>query len=224
VTAYTIDGRPFYNQIPSQIPANDNLAGKPASHAHRNGDWIQTFRGGMFFPMDPRPDEIFIEDIAHALSMQCRFAGHCNQFYSVAEHSFAITCWLLDQGCTPEVALWALLHDASEAYLTDVPRPVKPFLAEYKPAELRLQYAIAERFRLPRDIPAEVHEADRRILADEVKQNMQEPAAPWAYMPEPLGLTLQFLSPAVAEGAFLMMYEHLVDVRGDDVQQGRTAA
>jgi len=57
----------------------------------RNGDWIQTFSGLQFWPLDPRPDEINIEDIAHALSLQCRFGGHCNRFYSVADHSIHVS-------------------------------------------------------------------------------------------------------------------------------------
>src|SRR6266700_4788978 len=101
------------------------------------GDWIQTAMGRKFWPMDPRSGEVFIDDIAHALSMLCRFGGHCIRFYSVAEHSV-----LLSRVAEPRFKLWALLHDASEAYLADVPRPVKPALVGYKDAEERVQRAI----------------------------------------------------------------------------------
>jgi uncharacterized protein len=195
------------------IAANDNPTGKPASHAHRNGDWIQTFLGGMFFPMDPRADEIDIEDIAHSLSMQCRFCGHCTDFYSVAEHSVLIAHWLLTYGAPNHIALWGLLHDATEAYLTDVPRPVKPFLVEYRPAELRLQRAVAERFCLPREIPQEVHDADRRILTDEMQQIMAPPPAVWATHAEPLGVTIECWEPTRAKSEFLCVYEFLVEHR-----------
>src|ERR1017187_10636100 len=77
---------------------------------------ITTFSGIHFWPLLPNPADIRIEDIAHALSNQCRFAGHAREFYSVAEHSVRVS-----QLCPPEDALWGLLHDASEAYLTDVP-------------------------------------------------------------------------------------------------------
>ena len=92
--------------------------------SERVGDWIQTMSGVIFYPLDPRPEEIRIEDIAHALSHQCRFAGHCREFYSVAEHSVRVSREL-----PQEFMLWGLLHDASEAYLVDLPRPIKRWSA-----------------------------------------------------------------------------------------------
>src|SRR5579885_2784587 len=86
----------------------------------RHGDWIQTYCGVAFYPLDPRPEEILIEDIAHALSMLCRFTGHVKRFYSVAQH-----CVYVSHRCDPKDALWGLLHDAAEAYLNDISRPVK---------------------------------------------------------------------------------------------------
>jgi hypothetical protein len=76
----------------------------------RRGDWMQTFTGRRFWPLDPRGEDVLIEDIAHALSLLTRYGGHCTRFYSVAEHSV-----LLARAATPENALWLLLHDASEA-------------------------------------------------------------------------------------------------------------
>ncbi|MEM9149127.1 MAG: hypothetical protein AAGB19_01555 [Cyanobacteria bacterium P01_F01_bin.3] len=80
--------------------------------------WIQTFTGKAFWPLEPDPELICIEDIAWALAHQSRYSGHCDRFYSVAEHSL----WVSGQ-CSPEHKLWGLLHDASEAYLSDVVRP-----------------------------------------------------------------------------------------------------
>lgn len=168
--------------------------------AERHGDWMQTYTGRMFWPMDPRPEEVNIADIAHALSMQCRYAGHCLRFYSVAEH-----CVLLSQAVAPEHALWALLHDASEAYLVDVPRPVKPFLAGYREAEARVMAVIAGNFGLSAEMPDEVKDADNRILEDERRQNMSDPPAEWRVGP-PLGVTLQFWTPEVARRRFLEAY------------------
>src|SRR4051812_30250690 len=86
--------------------------------SERVGNWMQTFTGRQFWPVDPRADEIAIEDIARALAMTCRFGGHVRFHYSVAQHSF-----LVSLVCSPEHALWGLLHDASEAYLGDVVWP-----------------------------------------------------------------------------------------------------
>src|ERR1039457_118422 len=82
--------------------------------------FIGTFSGLRFWPLDPNPEKILIDDIAHALAHQCRFGGHASRFYSVAEHSVHVS-----RLCPPEDALWGLLHDASEAYLVDLPRPLK---------------------------------------------------------------------------------------------------
>lgn len=170
----------------------------------RLGDWMQTASGRQFWPMQPDPDEVAIEDIAHSLSMQCRFAGHCLRFYSVAEHSV-----LLSRAVAPEHALWALMHDASEAYLVDVPRPIKPFLPGYRETEEAVMLAICVRFGLPFDMPAEVKIADGRILADEALQNMAPPPVPWSNTGAPLGVTLQFWSPEEAESQFLFAYRQL---------------
>ena len=164
----------------------------------RRGDWLQTFTGGQFWPMDPRPEEVYAEDIAHALSMACRYAGHCIRFYSVAEHSV-----LLSRAVAPEHRLWALLHDASEAYLVDVPRPVKPFLTNYREAEDRLMAIVCQCFGLPPEIPAEVKRADSAILNDERAQNMRHSRHDWSIDPTPLGVTLQFWSPHQAEAEWL---------------------
>lgn len=164
----------------------------------RDGSWIQTYTGKKFFPMEPKVSDICIEDIAHALAHQCRFAGHCKRFYSVAEH-----CLLMAAKVSPQNQMWALLHDASEAYLVDVPRPIKPRLIGYYEAEYRLMYAICLRFGLPFSMPAEVKEADTRILMDERIQNLTEPPEAWPTDGEPLGVTLEFLAPERAEELFL---------------------
>ena len=118
---------------------------------------INTFSGLRFWPLNPDPEKILIGDIVHALAHQCRFGGHASRVYSVAEHSVHIS-----RLCPPEVALWGLLHDASQAYLVDLPRPLKqlPEFAAYREAERRLQRMIAVRFGLPPEQPASVTEAD----------------------------------------------------------------
>ena len=92
-----------------------------------------TYTGRQFFPLTPRQEDIDIEDIAHSLSRLCRFNGHCKSFYSVAEHSYRISYIV-----PPEFALWGLLHDAGEAYLSDLPRPIKHQIPEFIEIEERL--------------------------------------------------------------------------------------
>lgn len=128
----------------------------------RRGDWMQTFTGGRFYPLDPRPEDMHPEDIAHALSLLCRYGGHVDRFYSVAEH-----CVLMSRAVPPEHALAALLHDATEAYVVDVPRPLKRYLPEYRAIEDRVWRAIAARFGISVVLPAQVIEADSRILLTE---------------------------------------------------------
>ena len=169
----------------------------------RKGNWIQTYTGRQFWPLDPRADEIDIIDIAHALSMQCRYAGHCIKFYSVAEHSV-----LVSRSLPPELRLWGLLHDASEAYLVDVPRPIKPYLRGYAEMEDRVMEEVAERYNLDHPhrgyIPTLVKRADARILVDEREQNMTPSYNIWySDSLEPLGVKLECWQPIIAQGEFL---------------------
>lgn len=115
-----------------------------AWQGRRAGDWVLMPSGRPFWPIDPRADEIDIEDIAFSLSHLCRFGGHCKRFYSVAEHSVYVSRLV-----SPEAALWGLLHDASEAYVGDMPRPLKRMLPEFVMMEGKVQQAVAERFSLP---------------------------------------------------------------------------
>lgn len=184
--------------------ANDNAPAR-----ERQGDWMQVASGRQFWPLDPRADEIHIDDIAHSLAMQCRYAGHCLRFYSVAEHSVLIARYLLSMG-SPH-ALWGLLHDASEAYLVDVPRPVKPFLTGYKPAEAKVMAEVCKRFRLAQAMPADVHEADNRILRDEMSQNMTPPPTPWNIPAVELGVDLEFWAPERAKAELLATYWSIIE-------------
>lgn len=170
----------------------------------RQGDWIQTFTGRQFWPMDPRAEDIFAIDIAHALSNLCRYSGHCERFYSVAEHSIVVS-----NHVPAEHALWGLLHDASEAYLVDVPRPLKPFLSGYREAEARIMLAICERFGISADMPKEVSDIDYRILTDERMANMAPPPEKWKTDTDPIGAAFSFMSPPEAEAAFLQRLTEL---------------
>lgn len=197
------------------VAANDNrpvartvttTGGSYIGLTRRAGDYMQVFSGRKFWPCDPRADEVHIEDIAHSLSLQCRYAGHCIQFYSVAEHSVHVAHWLL-QHYGPLTAMHGLLHDATEAYCVDVPRPLKPSLANYKEIEDRIWVAIAKRFDLSRELPAVVKEADDRIIADELV-NMR-PMEWHARYSNGIGAKIGCWSPDAAEDEFLATFVRL---------------
>lgn len=142
----------------------------------RKGDWIETYTGIKFYPLDPRPEEVDIRDIAHALSLICRFNGHCKHFYSVAQHSINVIDAMKSGGVTnPESLLCGLLHDAAEAYLADISRPVKPFLQGYRNAEDKLQYLIYKAYGLEvtPHLSAIIHEFDDLVLHAEAMQLMK---------------------------------------------------
>lgn len=133
-------------------------------------NWIRTFTGRKFWPLQPRAEDVCLTDIAHALSNICRYTGHVRTFYSVAEHSVRVS-WT----CDPKDALWGLLHDASEAYLCDIARPVKrqAEMSGYRMAEAAVQLVVCEHFGLDPVEPASVKRADTILLGTELRDLMQ---------------------------------------------------
>lgn len=167
--------------------------------APRKGDFTSMISGGKFWPLDPRPEDVHLEDIAHALGMQCRWGGHVYHFFSVAQH-----CVLVSKHCR-QWPLKGLLHDAAEAYLVDVPTPIKKHLFGYTDIERTLLGVIGERFGLGgglQDMHREVHNADGRALATEQRDLRPAydfwtpPLRPWKEHIEPWG-------PAKAKAMFL---------------------
>jgi hypothetical protein len=169
--------------------------------------WIQTHSGRRFNPISPNPDAIVIQDIAHALSMQCRFSGHCKKFYSVAQHSV-----LVSHICNEEDALWGLLHDASEAYLVDVPRPLKRsgMIQGYIEAETRMQEAVCKRFGLPLQEPPSVKRADTKLLATEARDLMSPLHSDWLQPVSPLPFAIEAWSPDKAKDMFMQRFFELI--------------
>jgi hypothetical protein len=170
-----------------------------------------TYTGRSFWPMDPRPEDVSILDIAHALSNQCRFSGHTHEFYSVAEHSVRVSL------IVPEPhELWGLLHDAAEAYLIDWPRPLKQnglmgWL--YRRAERRLMRVICQRFELGIEQPGCVTLADQILLATEQRDLFDKqssmPVSSDVLLPE----RIEPMNPAEAKAAFLERFQELTAVR-----------
>jgi hypothetical protein len=182
----------------------------PDPHAaRRSGDWIQMNSGIAFWPLDPRADEVRIEDIAHSLALLCRFGGHCRRFYSVAEHSVHVARML-----PPHLALWGLLHDAAEAYVCDLPSPLKRMLPGYKVIEARVMAAITEHFGLPPEMPMVVKAADQAMLLAEAKALMRVPPMPWEECGEPASVRLHCWSWERAQTEFLLEFERLTKKGG----------
>ncbi len=168
--------------------------------------YISTYTGTLFYPLSPIVEDIHIEDIAHALGMICRFNGHVSIFYSVAEHSVHVSR-IVPKG----YELAALLHDASEAYISDLSRPMKraPGFSMYSEFERNLMDAVWERFSptRPYDCP-EVKRADNIMLGVEARALM--PVAEWVDdLPTLNNYKLELWSPQEAKINFLSRFMEL---------------
>lgn len=140
---------------------------------------------GFLHILDPRPEEIHLADIARGLSRIARFNGHTTVFYSVAQHSILCEWIARDRGLGVELQRLALMHDATEAYIGDLIRPVKQALPRYQEIEAGIWRAIAARFRLPAEIPAEIKAIDNAALATE-KRDLCPGSPSWPGLPAPL--------------------------------------
>ncbi len=175
-------------------------------------DFIETHTGRSFRPLAPVAADIDVRDIAHALSHQCRFSGHVHVHYSVAEHSVRVSELLERGGFANWIQLWGLLHDASEAYLVDIPSPLKstPVFALYRDAEKALMLAVCERFGLPLDEPREVAIADAVLVATEARDLMPFNPPHWIGLVEaPLPETIKPWHSSVAKREFLARFQEL---------------
>lgn len=181
----------------------------------RTGRWMQTYNGRKFYPDDPRPEDFHIEDIAHALSLICRFNGHCTKFYSVAQHSLIMSQSVFSE----EHALWALMHDAAEAYIGDLIRPVKrgDVGVEFINLENLVLSQIAVRFGLPWPMPEEIQIEDDRILATEARDLMGGQIEPWDLCgAKPYGARIRPYGQAQAKMQFLDRYKDLTCGRKEE--------
>lgn len=182
---------------------------------NESGGWIQTLQGVAFYPLAPRIEDIQIEDIAHGLAGDFRFGRQMRQRYSTAQHSVYVS--ELAGAESYALALYGLLHDASEAYLADVTRPVKymPELAGYRAAEKTLQTMIYHRFGLSGFEPPEVKTIDNLMLGIEARDLMQPLCRPdeWEWCLGPARLhpfrISRCWSPDEAEERFLERFKQL---------------
>lgn len=131
--------------------------------------WIRTISGRKFYPFAPTTDQIDINDIAHSLARQCRYAGHVPHFYSVAEHCVEVVNKMEYHPEMRPYALSGLLHDATEAYLCDLPKPLKQGLQDYQDLELLVEKVIEDKFGVDLGA-AEVKAADNIVLQMECQR------------------------------------------------------
>jgi 5'-deoxynucleotidase YfbR-like HD superfamily hydrolase len=176
--------------------------------AKRIGDWMQTYTGRRFWLCDPRVEDVSIIDIAHHLSLTCRFGGASSTFYSVAQHSVFVS-----DLCEPADAKWGLLHDAAEAYVGDLVRPLKraPGMKIYSDIEDRILAVIFARYNISAPFPPSVKRADRIALFSEAAVLLNHGPEGWA---DPIKYTEVALLPSSvaaieAEAMFLRRFTEL---------------
>jgi 5'-deoxynucleotidase YfbR-like HD superfamily hydrolase len=177
----------------------------------RAGDWFLSHTGRKIYPFDLRPEDVDIDDIAHSLSNLCRFNGHCDTFYSVAQHSVLVSRILHGEG--KELQKIGLLHDATEAYCGDMISPIKRAMGEFKYMEDRQWIAISHCFHLPERISSRVKEADMEALITEKRDLFRKhgDAHPWKpYDVKPLDdIEIIPLSQIDSKALFMKEFEEL---------------
>jgi len=161
---------------------------------------------GSYFDFEaPETSAFTIEDIAHGLSMVCRFAGQCNRFYSVAQHSVHVSYIV-----SPEDAYQGLMHDAAEAFVGDMAKPLKVMLPEFSVIEKRVEAAVFHRFGIAHPLPATIKEADVTMLVTEQHQIMRN-RDDWDYCRgrKPIDFELPSWTAGQAKSRFLKRYHQL---------------
>jgi hypothetical protein len=184
----------------------------------RSSPWITTISGTRFYPFEPMGEEVRLEDIAHSLSLRCRWGGHCRQFFSVAQHAVMVAEKVYRGLLDPGAALLALHHDSAEAYLTDLAGPIKARFKEFNDAEERIMAVIREKLGLPemRDLWASmIHRADLWARAVEARDNVNFPRHYLDWLGnDDIGMAdpIRCWQPEQAEAAFLEKHREYYDL------------
>jgi len=196
-----------FETVQDQTPDDLKL---PTDTAYKAASFIETYTGRPFWPLHPTVDGLSIIDIAHALSNQCRYSGHVAWFYPTGQHCCLLADYCIEQGYGPLVALQLLMHDGAEAYLVDVPRPVKQYMPQYRLWDHAVNTCIREWMgwsNIP--IPAVQDDLDSRIIVDERAALMCRSGNDWGHRLEPLGVKIERWTPEKTEKEFLLRYAAL---------------
>lgn len=170
---------------------------------------IQTFTNRMFYPLSPRGDNVVLEDIAHALSMKCRYTGHTRKFYSVAQHAVLVSRLIYKMRDDPFLAFQGLHHDDTEFALPDVASPIKDDIVGFRDIENRLHDVIADAIGLPHEFHPIVKRADRILLIAEQKALMPpKPSTEDKYRTCPLAQTIKIRPVNDRKAKRLFLKEH----------------
>ena len=175
-------------------------------HTAITTDYVSTFSGNRFYPLRPHIDQVAIEDIAHGLAYQCRFNGQTKTFYSIAQHSLIVASLV-----PPPLRLAALLHDAAEAYLGDMVKPLKVLLPEFAALEDKVTAIIAATYGIDFSDYAPIKRADLVALATEKRDLMPHSTERWAYLDgiAPLPGIIVAMDPGEAKQCFLQRFHAL---------------
>lgn len=194
--------------LPVDVPMSVRAAKAELLEIERGS--VQTGCGRHFDFSRPGESAFDIYDIANALANICRFTGHSGQFYSVAQH-----CVLVSQVVPESDAMMGLMHDAPEAFVGDVAKPLKILLPDYAAIEERVEDAVFERFGLPKRMPPTIKASDIILLRTEQRDVMQAEGHVWGFAAgaQPLPERIIPMEPAAAREAFLKRFEQLSGTR-----------
>jgi hypothetical protein len=165
--------------------------------------WMETLSGIRFYPLEAEVDKFSIKDIAHALSNICRWGGHTSYHFSVAQHAY-----IMSHLVSPENAMEALMHDATEAYLGDIPTPIKRLFPEYLDIEDKLAKKLAVKYKYTYPYPTQVYKYDtvmKRVEHDVLLLGKESPSR----------IKIERLSQEEAERLFLTRYNELKGERNE---------
>ena len=177
------------------------------------GPPVHLYSGKLFYVLDPKVEDIELEDIAQSLSRTCRYNGHIEApFYSVAQHCVLASMFVNGDA---KMAKTALFHDATEAYIGDIVKPLKVLLPQIKEIEENLWKAISTKFDLNLEIPEEVHLVDRKLLSTE-KRDFLPSSSYWGDLPEPFGFKIFPQGPKDSYNSFMWAYDKIMEKIDED--------